>query len=81
MRKAEALISRGALRHNMGVLQRIVGPGVQLWPAVKANAYGHGCGSCTQHDTTKLMTPLSTERALWRGSFSTSATGPCAWLT
>jgi len=37
-----ASISRSKLAHNMSVLQRAAGAGVQLWPAVKANAYGHG---------------------------------------
>jgi len=30
------------LRHNIGVLQRLLPGGCQLMPAVKANAYGHG---------------------------------------
>jgi alanine racemase len=37
-----ALISRSKLAHNMRLLQRAAGAGVGLWPAVKANAYGHG---------------------------------------
>ena len=37
-----ARISISNLKHNMQVLQEAVGPSVKLWPAVKANAYGHG---------------------------------------
>lgn len=37
-----ALVSRSKLAHNMSVLQRAAGRGVLLFPAVKANAYGHG---------------------------------------
>ena len=38
---AVAEVSVSAIRHNLTVLQRIVGPQVGLCPAVKANAYGH----------------------------------------
>jgi alanine racemase len=37
-----ALISRSRLANNMRVLQQAAGANCQLWPAVKANAYGHG---------------------------------------
>ncbi len=30
------------LEHNVRLLQSLVGPGTRLWPAIKANAYGHG---------------------------------------
>lgn len=32
----------GALRRNFAEVRRLVGGGVRIWPAVKANAYGHG---------------------------------------
>ncbi len=37
-----ALVSRSRLAHNMAVLQAAVGSRVKLYPALKANAYGHG---------------------------------------
>jgi len=37
-----AEIRLAAIRGNIGAIRRRVGPGVQLCPAVKANAYGHG---------------------------------------
>lgn len=39
-----AEVDLGALRHNLGCLRRLMGRGVGLVPAVKANAYGHGLG-------------------------------------
>jgi len=46
-REPRRLVSAEALRHNLAVLRRQAAtgaPGVRplLWPAVKANAYGHG---------------------------------------
>ncbi|MGE4353838.1 MAG: serine racemase VanT catalytic subunit [Oscillospiraceae bacterium] len=35
-------LDRDALRHNVGVLQKLLPEGCELMPAVKANAYGHG---------------------------------------
>ncbi|MBX3014443.1 MAG: alanine racemase [Caldilineaceae bacterium] len=35
-------LSQAALQHNIETIRQIVGPGVALWPCVKANAYGHG---------------------------------------
>ncbi len=35
-------ISSAALRHNLGVFQRVIGPHVGILPIVKSNAYGHG---------------------------------------
>ncbi len=35
-------LDRDALRHNVGVLQKLLPSGCELMPAVKANAYGHG---------------------------------------
>ena len=42
MSRAWIEIDRGALRHNVKVLQSLLPPGCALMPAVKANAYGHG---------------------------------------
>ena len=36
-----ALIRLDNLTHNVGLLQELAG-GIPLWPAIKANAYGHG---------------------------------------
>lgn len=47
--RAVAHISLGALTHNMDVLQRAAGMGHPLWPAVKANAYGHGAVHVARH--------------------------------
>lgn len=35
-------IDLDALRHNVGVIRDLVGPGVAVAPVVKADAYGHG---------------------------------------
>ena len=35
-------IAAAALRHNLGEVRRLVGPGVRIMAAVKADAYGHG---------------------------------------
>lgn len=35
-------LDRDALRHNVGVLQKLLPDGCELMPAVKADAYGHG---------------------------------------
>lgn len=35
-------LDRGALRHNVEALRRLLPPGCALMPAVKADAYGHG---------------------------------------
>ena len=40
--RAVARVDTGALRHNLREARRLAGPGVQVWPAVKADAYGHG---------------------------------------
>lgn len=40
--RAEARIDLGALKHNCAELRRCVGPGVELAPVLKADAYGHG---------------------------------------
>jgi len=37
-----ALVDLSALRHNVRVVRRIVGPGAEVAAVVKANAYGHG---------------------------------------
>ena len=37
-----ALIDLDAIAHNVAALKARVGPGVELWCVVKANAYGHG---------------------------------------
>ncbi len=35
-------ISRSAVSHNLAEIRKVVGPAVQIFPCVKANAYGHG---------------------------------------
>lgn len=35
-------VDLGALRHNVGALRELLGPGCGVWAVVKANAYGHG---------------------------------------
>ncbi|MDR1061745.1 MAG: alanine racemase, partial [Clostridiales bacterium] len=42
MRPAWAEIDLDALAHNVGEARRLVGPGVLICAAVKADAYGHG---------------------------------------
>jgi alanine racemase len=42
VRPAWAEIDLDALAHNVGEARRLVGPGVLICAAVKANAYGHG---------------------------------------
>jgi alanine racemase len=43
-----AVIRLDHLTHNMRLLQDLVGPR-PLWPAVKANAYGHGAENIARH--------------------------------
>ena len=54
---AEVLLSN--LKHNFGVVQRHVGPGVTVCAVVKADAYGHGAVECAQ--------ALEEEGAQWLG--------------
>ncbi|PIS42100.1 MAG: alanine racemase [Candidatus Kerfeldbacteria bacterium CG08_land_8_20_14_0_20_40_16] len=35
-------IEKDAIKHNLAVFQKVVGPHVKLMPIVKSNAYGHG---------------------------------------
>jgi alanine racemase len=35
-------VNLAALRHNIDVLQTLLGPSSELWAVIKANAYGHG---------------------------------------
>lgn len=37
-----AVIDLDAIAHNVGAMRRAVGPGVEVFAVVKANAYGHG---------------------------------------
>ncbi len=37
------------LAHNVRLLQSLVGPERRLWPAIKANAYGHDAGLVARH--------------------------------
>lgn len=41
-RPTRAEISRSAMRHNLGAIRALVGPGVDVMAIVKADAYGHG---------------------------------------
>ncbi len=40
--RAVARVDTAALRHNLREARRLAGPGVGVWPAVKADGYGHG---------------------------------------
>ncbi len=40
--KTRVEISKSAVKHNLGVFRRIIGPKVKLMAVVKSNAYGHG---------------------------------------
>lgn len=40
--RAKAVVDLAALQRNFREARRLAGPAVQVWPAVKANAYGHG---------------------------------------
>lgn len=42
LRPTHAIIDLNALKHNMEVLRKNVGPQVKFMPVIKANAYGHG---------------------------------------
>ncbi|MDR3200662.1 MAG: alanine racemase, partial [Spirochaetales bacterium] len=42
MRGASLIIHIANFLHNLGEIRRLVGPGVKISAAVKANAYGHG---------------------------------------
>src|ERR1700680_1388773 len=52
-------MSLANLRHNFRVLQRHVGPGVEVCAVVKADAYGHGAVACAR--------ALEDEGARWQG--------------
>jgi alanine racemase len=43
-----AEVSLAHLRHNLGVVERHVGPGVTVCAVVKADAYGHGATECAR---------------------------------
>ena len=45
----QAFIHLDHLAHNMRLLQKQVGSHRQLWPAIKANAYGHGAEIVARH--------------------------------
>ncbi len=45
--RASARIDLGALAHNVSVLRRAIGPGIELCPVLKADGYGHGLAGCT----------------------------------
>src|SRR5215510_230471 len=45
----QAFIHLDHLAHNMRLLQKQVGPYRRLWPAIKANAYGHGAEIIARH--------------------------------
>jgi alanine racemase len=49
-------VDAGALRHNLGLFRRTVGPGAQVAAVVKANAYGHGLAQ---------VAPVAAEVADW----------------
>ena len=42
LRPTHAIIDLNAIKHNMAVLRKNVGPQVKFMPVIKANAYGHG---------------------------------------
>jgi alanine racemase len=44
--RASARIDLGAVAHNVGVLRRAIGPGIELSPVLKADGYGHGLAGC-----------------------------------
>mgnify|MGYP001820111532 CR=1 FL=1 len=44
----QATIHLGHMTHNLRLLQALVGDR-PMWPAIKANAYGHGIGIVAQH--------------------------------
>jgi alanine racemase len=65
----KAVIHLDRLGHNMQLLQEAAG-GVPLWPAIKANAYGHGAELVARHlirlgYDTLCVTHLSEAAALW----------------
>jgi len=45
---SQALIHLDHLTHNVGLLRELIGD-VSLWPAIKANAYGHGAEIVARH--------------------------------
>jgi alanine racemase len=40
--RVQAVIDLSAVRHNVGLIRAVVGPGVEIMAVVKADAYGHG---------------------------------------
>lgn len=41
-------VKKDALRHNLALFKKIIGPQVKLMPVVKSNAYGHGILEATK---------------------------------
>jgi alanine racemase len=41
-------VDLGAIRHNVRVVKKLLGPRCHLWAVVKADAYGHGAGEVAQ---------------------------------
>jgi alanine racemase len=46
VRPTTAHVDLSRLRHNLGEIRRVVGPGVQVLAPVKGDAYGHGLVPC-----------------------------------
>jgi alanine racemase len=46
--RASARIDLGAVSHNVAVLRRRTGEGVELCPVLKADGYGHGIEACAR---------------------------------
>jgi len=57
-----AEVELGAITHNLGQVQRLVGPGVAVMAVVKANAYGHGLVEVARRAVTSGATWLGVAR-------------------
>ncbi|HUS81573.1 MAG TPA: alanine racemase [Armatimonadota bacterium] len=70
MRPAHLLVDLDAIRHNMAVIQQIVGPDTRQAAIVKANAYGHGavpvCRACVQAGAAMLCVAIADEGVVLR---------------
>lgn len=68
----EISLSTAALRNNLAVLQNKV-PDAELWPCIKANAYGHGLPEVVSvmDDFVAGFCVVSTREALWLREYTT----------
>lgn len=71
-------IDAGALRHNIGVFRKAIGPGVRLGGVLKGNAYGHGFTQVlpTVHDWADVIYVIDPKESLAVRAFEKESGSP-----